>query len=164
MRNLDKDTAANVMVLMTDATDHVTGKAGLTLTITLSKDGGAFGAITPTVTERGSGWYAIALTAAHTDTLGDLALHITGSGADPSDVLLLVTDYAGTAAAIWTKALEGSLTAEAMQRIVLAALGGKRAGLGTATELYYAQDGTTPRISFAPTDAAGNGTPTLDCA
>lgn len=87
MRLLHKSAAANVMVFMTDSTDHVTGKTGLTLTCTLSKDGAAFASISPTVTERGDGWYNIALTAAMTDTEGDLALHITSSGADPTDTL-----------------------------------------------------------------------------
>lgn len=86
MRLLKQSTAANIMVLMTDATDHVTGKAGLTLTITASKDGAAFASISPTVTERGSGWYNIALTSSHSDTLGDLALHVTATGADPTDL------------------------------------------------------------------------------
>jgi len=90
MRKAKQSTAKNVMVLMVDSTDHVTGKTGLTLTITASKDGGAFGSISPTVTERGNGWYSVALTAAHTDTLGDLALHITGTAADPADMVLLV--------------------------------------------------------------------------
>lgn len=90
MRDLKQATAANVMVFMTDSADHVTGKAGLTLTVTASKDGGAFAGIAPTVTERGSGWYALALTAAMTDTLGDLALHITSAGSDPTDVLCRV--------------------------------------------------------------------------
>lgn len=90
MRLLHKSAAVNVMVLMVDSSDHVTGKTGLTLTATLSKNGGAFGAISPTVTERGDGWYSLALVAADTDTEGDLALHITGSGADPSDVLMNV--------------------------------------------------------------------------
>lgn len=87
MRKLKQSTAYALMVLMTDAADHVAGKTGLTLTITASKAGAAFAAITPTVTERGSGWYSLALTTAHTDTLGDLALHITGAGADPTDAL-----------------------------------------------------------------------------
>lgn len=90
MRKAKQSTAKNVMVLMVDSTDHVTGKTGLTLTITASKDGGAFGSIAPTVTERGDGWYALAMTASHTDTLGDLALHITGASADPADMVLLV--------------------------------------------------------------------------
>ena len=90
MRKARQSIAKNVMVLMVDSTDHVTGKAGLTLTITASKDGGAFASISPTVTERGNGWYSLALTASHTDTLGDLALHITGAAADPADMVLLV--------------------------------------------------------------------------
>lgn len=63
-------------------------------------------------------------------------------------------------AAIWQRTLEG-LTAEQMMRIMLAALAGKRQGLGTATEQYLAQDGTTPRITLTP-DASGNGAPTLN--
>jgi len=74
------------MVFLTDASDHVTGKTGATLTTTLSKDGAAFASIAPTVTERGDGWYSIALTSGNTDTLGDLVLHITASGADPIDL------------------------------------------------------------------------------
>jgi len=81
------------MVLMVDSTDHVNGKTGLTLTITASKAGAAFASITPTVTERGSGWYSLALTTAHLDTLGDFALHITGASADPADLLLEVVAY-----------------------------------------------------------------------
>jgi len=78
------------MVLMVDSTDHVTGKTGLTLTITASKNGAAFASISPTVNERGSGWYELQLTTAHTDTLGDLALHVTGTAADPTDTLSYV--------------------------------------------------------------------------
>ena len=83
---LKLSTARNIMVLLVDSTDHVTGKTGLTLTITASKNGAAFASITPTVTERGTGWYSLALTAAHTDTLGDLAIRCTGTAADPADV------------------------------------------------------------------------------
>lgn len=90
MRKVKQSTAKNVMVLMVEDADHITGLAGLTLTITASKDGAAFGAIAPTVNDRGNGWYAVALTASHTDTLGDLALHITGAAADPVDMVLLV--------------------------------------------------------------------------
>jgi hypothetical protein len=39
----------NLMVFMTDSTDHVSGKTGLTLALTASKDGAAFASITPTV-------------------------------------------------------------------------------------------------------------------
>jgi len=91
VRLLKQSTAANVMVFMTDSADHVAGKTGLTLTITASKNGAAFASISPTVTERGNGWYNLALTTAHTDTLGDLAVHVTASGADPTDFLCRVS-------------------------------------------------------------------------
>lgn len=115
MRILKQSTAANVMVFMTDSADHVSGKASLTLTITASKDGAAFAAITPTVTERGSGWYSLALTTAHTDTLGDLALHVTATGADPSDLACRI--------------VAGSLDADVSSRSTYA--GGDTAGTTT---------------------------------
>jgi hypothetical protein len=86
MSLLKQSTAANVTVKILDSSDHRTGKTGLTLTITASKNGAAFASISPTVTEISSGLYKLALTTAHTDTLGDLVLHITGSGADTKDV------------------------------------------------------------------------------
>jgi hypothetical protein len=88
--DIKQSTARDLMIFLTDSSDHITGKTGLTLTITASKNGAAFGSITPTVTERGNGFYSLALTTSHTDTLGDLALHITGTGADPADIILQV--------------------------------------------------------------------------
>jgi hypothetical protein len=93
MRSRQQGVATNAMVFMASSSDHVTGVAGATLTITASKDGAAFASITPTVTDRGSGWYNLALTTAHTDTLGDLALHATAAGCDPSDLLLDIVAY-----------------------------------------------------------------------
>lgn len=93
MRQIKQSTARNIMVLMVLSSDRVTGATSKSLTITLSKDGGAFASIAPTVTERGSGWYNIALTASHTDTLHDLALHVTALGCDPVDLLVEVVGY-----------------------------------------------------------------------
>jgi hypothetical protein len=87
MRELKQSTAANVMVFLVGSADHITGLASATLTITASKDGAAFASISPTVTDLGSGWYNLALTTTHTNTLGDLALHITAASADPIDTL-----------------------------------------------------------------------------
>jgi len=110
MSLLKQSTARDKMVFMTDSSDHVTGKTGLTLTITASKNGAAFASITPTVTERGNGWYSLALTSSHTDTLGDLALHITGTAADPSDLVWQVVSLLpGDAVAIQTGTGSGQL-------------------------------------------------------
>lgn len=73
-------------------------------------------------------------------------------------------DAAQNAAAVWESVLEGALTAEQMQRVMLAALAGKRSGLGTAVEEYMAQDGATPRVTFTPTDARGNGSTVVNGA
>jgi hypothetical protein len=93
MRVLRKSQTRNVVVFMTDSSDHISGKTGLTLAITASKDGASFASITPTVTELTNGWYKLALTASHTDTLGDLALHITATGADTLDFMMEVKDF-----------------------------------------------------------------------
>lgn len=90
MKLLKQSTVYNLVVLMVDSSDHISGKTGLTLTLAASKDGGAFASITPTVTELSYGWYKIALTSGHTDTIGDLAIHISATGADPCDVMAQV--------------------------------------------------------------------------
>jgi hypothetical protein len=82
----EQNVASNEMVLMIQSADHITGLTGATLTITASKNCGAFSSVTPTVTERGNGWYELALTSSHTDTLGNLVLHITATSADPTDL------------------------------------------------------------------------------
>jgi hypothetical protein len=91
MMTLTQHTDRTIMVLMVLASDHVTGVAGLTLTITASKAGAAFASIAPTQTDRGNGWYALALTAAMLDTIGDFALHISAATADPLDMKFDVT-------------------------------------------------------------------------
>lgn len=157
MRELYKDTAANVMVFMADSSDHVTGKAAATLTITASKDGAAFSSISPTVTERGNGWYSLALTAAHTDTLGDLALHITATGADPADVKLLVVSGVAAAQALLGMAdgVEVGVTVQQALRAILATSAGEATGLDLNAPAFLAPDGITTRVS-GDTDANGN--------
>jgi hypothetical protein len=106
-RRLDQSTARDLMVFMALSSDHITGATGKTLAISASKAGGAFASISPTVTERGNGWYSIALTSDHTDTVGDLALHITEADCDPTDLvvdviapLLTAADYSAPPSAV----------------------------------------------------------------
>lgn len=94
---LKLSTAVNITVLMIDSADHITGKTGLTLTIYATKAAGSPASISPTVTELDStnvkGLYKLALTSSHTDTLGELQLHVTSSGADPADYAWQVSTY-----------------------------------------------------------------------
>lgn len=86
-------TAQPLVFLMVDSADHVTGKTGLSPTVTLSKNGGSFASPSGSVTEIGSGWYKVAGNATDTGTLGPLVLHATGSGADPTDDRFDVVSY-----------------------------------------------------------------------
>lgn len=94
-----QSTAVNITILAIDSSDHITGKTGLSagFTIYATKAAGSPATITPTVTELDAtnvkGVYKLALTSGHTDTLGELQLHITGSGMDPLDIKFQVATY-----------------------------------------------------------------------
>jgi hypothetical protein len=89
MRRIAKDKAYTAMVYATLLSDHRTPATGKTLVITISKAGAAFASISPTVTERGNGWYAVALVAADTDTEGDLALRGVTAAADIDEIAIV---------------------------------------------------------------------------
>lgn len=86
MKYREQSSTANPLTfLMVDASDHLTGLTGLTPTVELSKNGGAFAAAEGAVSEIGHGWYALAGDADDRDTLGDLLIHAEATGADPVD-------------------------------------------------------------------------------
>lgn len=74
-----------LIFFMVDNTDHISGKTGLTPTVTISKNGAAFAAPSGAVTELANGWYKVAGNATDSNTNGILALHASASGADPTD-------------------------------------------------------------------------------
>lgn len=82
-------TAQALEFFMTDSADHLTGKTGLSPTVTLRKSNasaaGSFGSPAGTVRELGNGWYQVDGNATDTNTLGPLILHATATGADPAD-------------------------------------------------------------------------------
>lgn len=78
-------TAHPLLFFMTDSADHISGKTGLSPTVTISKSGGAFGSPAGAVSEIANGWYKVAGNATDSGTLGEIALHATGTGADPFD-------------------------------------------------------------------------------
>jgi hypothetical protein len=71
-------------------------------------------------------------------------------------------DYDALSDAVWQRSIESSLSAEEITRVILAAIAGKRQGLGTSTQIYMAQDGVTPRVTLVGFDQNGNGTPVVD--
>lgn len=85
MALLKQTTAYNRAFLMVDSSDHITGKSSVTVTVTLSKNGGSFASASGSVSELANGWYYISLDSTDTNTQGELAYHCTASGADPTD-------------------------------------------------------------------------------
>lgn len=73
--------------------DHITPVTGLTPTVTLCKNGAAFGAAAGAVTEVANGWYCVAGNATDTNTLGPLVLHATGTAADATDMYFDVVAF-----------------------------------------------------------------------
>lgn len=71
--------------MMVLASDHVSPAIGLSPTVTISKNGGSFASPSGSVTEIANGWYQLAGNATDRNTLGELLLHATGTGADPVD-------------------------------------------------------------------------------
>lgn len=82
---LQSQTAEPLVFFMVSSSDGKTGVTGLSPTVTLSKNGGAFASPAGAVSEIAHGWYKVAGNATDTGTLGPLLLHATGSGADAAD-------------------------------------------------------------------------------
>lgn len=85
MRESKQSTTSGFNVVMVSTADYYTGVTGLTLSVTLSKNGGTFASVSPTITERGNGLYFVEPLAAHRDTVGENLWHFTGTGAIPYD-------------------------------------------------------------------------------
>jgi hypothetical protein len=101
-------TAKALVFFLYDSSDHVTGKAGVTPTVTISKNGGSFASPSGSVTEIANGFYKVAGNATDTNTLGALALYATGTGCDPCamayNVVALDPDLAAAGALMPTTA------------------------------------------------------------
>lgn len=101
MAEITQNTTYSRAFYVVQSADHLTGATGASLTVTISKAGAAFAAPAGVVSEMGSGWYRIVLTTVDTDTAGDLAYHVTGTGCDPTDFADQIV-LAGTNAASLT--------------------------------------------------------------
>lgn len=82
---IHKGSTKILTFFMIDSLDHMTGSVGKTVTVSVSKNGGAFASPEGAVTEVGFGWYAIALTANDTNVPGMLTFHAEAPGCDSTD-------------------------------------------------------------------------------
>ena len=79
---LKVSTTYNRSFSMVTSASHYLPLTGASPSVNLSKNGASFSAAAGTVTEIGNGFYRIALTAADTGTVGDLAYFITAASGD----------------------------------------------------------------------------------
>lgn len=78
MAFLQQNTAYNRMIFLVNACDHLTKAISISsIAATLSKNAAAFAGAGGSVVEVGSGWYKLTMTTTDTNTLGDLACHVT---------------------------------------------------------------------------------------
>lgn len=82
MYPLKQSTAATIPIFVHDvAGDAVTGLVDAGFTKRISKNGGAFAAMTVTITEMENGFYSVPISASHSDTLGVLTMLFTHGSA-----------------------------------------------------------------------------------
>lgn len=92
MYPVKQSTALTIPVFAHDASgDAVTGLVDAGFTKRISKNGGAFAAMTVTITEMENGWYSVPLSTAHTDTLGVLSITLTHASAKQVNLQFRVT-------------------------------------------------------------------------
>lgn len=83
MRQIKRSVARNFMIFLVDENAPTEGLPGVALTLTVSKNGGAFASPngSTTYTDRGGGSYSINSAAADLDTDGDVMYCVTAPGA-----------------------------------------------------------------------------------
>lgn len=81
MYDVKQSTSLPLAIFVFDANgDGVTGKVDGDWTKRISKNGGAFAAMTVTITEMENGWYSFTLSTTHSDTLGILSMSFIATG------------------------------------------------------------------------------------
>jgi hypothetical protein len=75
-------TTTKIPVLMVSTSDDKTAVTGATVTIQISKNGGAFATCSGSVSEIANGWYIVTLSGTETGTAGPLLVRATATSAD----------------------------------------------------------------------------------
>jgi len=81
---------ANITFMMVDSTDHYSPKTGLTVTGTVSHDGGSYGSVTGSIAEISNGTYQFDASAADMNG-GKCTFRFTATGADDCFLTLYTT-------------------------------------------------------------------------
>lgn len=139
-------STVNLPFFMTLASDHVSPATGLSPTVTISKNCGAFASPAGAVTEIANGWYKLAGNATDSNTAGPLVLHASAGTADNSEAIFDCQDVVST--------VDG-LTLTSLFEVILAVLAGK-ATYSSGTITYYKQDGSTSKLQIVASETNGS--------
>ena len=152
-------TARPLLFKLRLASDHITGATGKSPTVTLSKNGAAFGSPAGAVTEVANGWYKVAGNATDAGTLGPLVLHATAALCDETDEAFEVVAYDPDDGSIGlldlTAGVETNRTLRQAFRLMLASLAGKLSGAAGTTVTIRDTNDTKDRV-VATVDSSGN--------
>ena len=161
MYDLILDASNPIPFVMVDSSGVEVAGLGAVFTVTVSKNGGSFGASAGAKAELAGGWYLYTATAGECDTAGPLALKITGAGCAQQNLVYQVK----------LSALTAQETADAVNNLAPASTGATGSirkhlddlltyggGSGTGTYTDTITDGTNPldgvRVQLS-TDSAG---------
>lgn len=156
MYPIKQSTTVTIPFFLHDTSGNpVTGKVTGDFTKFIKKGGGAFASLTATVTEAQGGWYDLALTTSHTDTLGILTIYMTCSGAMQVNLQFRVELTTLSDLFDASNGLETGLTLRQALKLITAATAGDATVSGTTVTFKnpVAEDKT--RIT-ATVDATGN--------
>lgn len=101
--------ANKITFVMVDSNDTEVTGLGSGFTLQLSKNGAAFAGSAGTKAEIGSGWYSYLCTAGEADTVGPVAIKVSGSGAVQQNLEYVVVQRTPAAVA-FTYTLTNSVT------------------------------------------------------
>jgi hypothetical protein len=152
-------TTWSLVFLMVLTSDHVSPLAGASPTVTLSKNGVAFGAAAGAVSEIANGWYKVAGNATDTNTLGPLVLHATAATGDPVDVVFEVVAYGPQSTSLGLTNVSSNAVQFAGQTITAAAGVTLPSSVASPTNITAGTITTVTNLTNAPT--AGDFTATM---
>jgi len=138
--------------VMVDSSNVEVPGLGAGFTLEISKNGGAFVASAGAKSEKGSGWYEYLTTAAESDTIGPIAIRVTGAGAMQQNLAYRVK------AELLDEAdgVEAGLTLRQAMRLLVAAMAGKLSGAATVTVTIRNAVADNKNRIIATVDADGN--------
>jgi hypothetical protein len=170
MALLLQSTAYTRLFLMVQSVDHVSGLTGASPIVQLSKAGGLMATAGATIAEvtGGNGWYKASLTTTDTNTLGDLAFHVTATSGDPTDFVDQVSNYIDRADALLDRDMSlgtdsGGTTVRTVRQ-ALRFLRNKWAISGSTLTIYKEDDTASSWTSALTTTPGANPVTTSDPA